>query len=53
MSSRNRKEKEDRIGESQPFQEPPLSVADKARSGRESKPRPNAQADRQATLQAD
>jgi hypothetical protein len=33
LSSRNRSEKEDRIGESQPFRERTLSVQDKIRPG--------------------
>jgi hypothetical protein len=36
LSSRNRREKEDRIGESQPLLEPILSIQDKIRLGRQS-----------------
>jgi hypothetical protein len=36
LSSRNRVEREDRIGESQPFQERTLSSQDKIYRGRES-----------------
>jgi hypothetical protein len=42
LSSRKRREKEDRIGESQPFQERTLSVQDKIRPERKSNPRPSA-----------
>ncbi|KAI5720609.1 hypothetical protein M8J77_009413 [Diaphorina citri] len=42
LSSRNRRDKEDRIGESQPFRERTLSHQDKIRPGRESNPRPSA-----------
>jgi hypothetical protein len=41
LSSRKRREKEDQIGESQPFRERTLCVQDKVRPKRESNPRPS------------
>jgi Predicted metal-dependent hydrolase (urease superfamily) len=42
LSSRNRREKEDRTGEGQKFREQTLFILDKIRPGRESNRRPNA-----------
>jgi hypothetical protein len=42
LSSRKRREKEDRIGESQPFRKRISSVYDEILLGRESNPRPSA-----------
>jgi hypothetical protein len=41
LSSRKRREKEDRIGEREPFRERTLSVQDKVRPRQESNPQPS------------
>jgi hypothetical protein len=42
LSSPNRREKKERIGESQPFRERTLSVKDEVHPGWESNPKPSA-----------
>jgi hypothetical protein len=42
LSSENQREKEDRLGESQPFRERTSSVQDKVHPGLKSNPQPNA-----------